>query len=182
VNAVIPVDGPPLMGGGVHDGPCYQIIITFGASAEALAAWKAGGSPAYKLFARFLADAPEGVTPSSGDIDVKERLKLLPFLENIKVLGLPGWIAGYNGKPALVTKSGSVYKGDDYLEVCMNTFRFGFLTKKGVHYLRERYQDFHLHVALTLEGRPDEELPEQVLLACRIRGLALRTLASTREL
>ena len=93
-----------------------------------------------------------------------------------------GWVERYNGKPALITKSGAVYRGDDYIEVCMNTFRFAYLTKKGVQGLLGRIGDFDLHAAITLEGRVDEELPEQVLAAVRIQGLDLLRLAYEGEL
>ena len=99
-------------------------------------------------------------------------------MDNLKDLGIPGWIAGYNGKPALVTKSGSLYRGDDYLEVSMNTFRFAFITRKGVNFLMPTIPKMDLHVALTLEGRGNEELPEQTLMACRIKGLDLKGMAS----
>ena len=124
VNAILPAEGPPLIGGD-PDGKCYQVVIVFGASSEALCNWEKEGSPACKLFTRFATQAPEGILPDSGDKEVKERLKLLPRLDNMDKLGLPGWITGYNGKPALVTKSGALYKGEDYLEIDMNCFRFG---------------------------------------------------------
>ena len=121
VNAILPAEGPPLIGGD-PDGKCYQVVIVFGASSEALCNWEKEGSPACKLFTRFATQAPEGILPDSGDKEVKERLKLLPRLDNMDKLGLPGWITGYNGKPALVTKSGALYKGEDYLEIDMNCF------------------------------------------------------------
>lgn len=58
------------------------------------------------------------------------------------------------GKPALITKSGSIYKGDDYMEICMNTMRFAYLTKKGVHSLLGRIPDFQ--VCSTLRQPPDD--------------------------
>ena len=154
--------------GGGADGSCYQVVVTFVATAEALRAWKEEGSGAQKLFERFIADAPEGVTPASGDIDVKERLKLLPKVDNMKSLGL-GWVEKYNGKPALLTKSGSLYRGDDYVEVDVNTMRFAYLTKKGINYVLNRVKDMEIHAAFTLEGRENDELPEQTLLAAHPR-------------
>ena len=149
INAIIPADAPPMMGGS-SDGNCYQVVVCFTASANALQAWQDAGSPASRLFRRFIDGAPEGVLPSSGDIDIKERMKLTPRIDNMKKLGL-GWVSGYNGKPALITKSGSVYRGDDYMEVCMNTFRFAFLTKKGVHSLMGNIPEFELHAAIVSE-------------------------------
>ena len=69
--------------------------------------------------------------------------------------------------------------GDDYLEVSMNTFRFAFLTRKGVHHLMPTFPKMDFHCAITLEGRDDSELPEQALLAVRISGLACAEMAST---
>jgi len=175
VNAIIPSEAPSLLGG-PPDGPCYQVVIAFTASAAALQEWVDAGSSAARLFARFVKDAPEGIVPSSGDIDIKERVKLVPRVENMKQMGL-GWIERYNGKPALITKSGSVYRGDDYIEVCMNTFRFAYMTKKGVNSLINRIPEFDLHTAITLEGREDRELPEQTLLAVRLKGLDLVKMA-----
>jgi len=180
VNCIIPADAPPMLGGG-GDGNCYQVFIVFGATTEKLAAWKAGGSAACELFSRFNEHAPLGQLPTSGDLDIKERLKVLPKLDNMNSLGLPGWLTGYNGKPALVTKSGSIYRGDDYLELGMNTFRFGFLTKKGMNYLLPRFAEFDFHAAMTVEGRDDSELPEQTLCATRIRGVDITKIAVSHD-
>lgn len=181
-NVIVPADAPPLLGGGGTDGACYQVIVVFGASAAALAQWQAEGSPAAKLFENFHSNAPEGLLPTSGDLDIKERLKLLPQLDNIDDLGLPGWITGYNGKPALIQKSGVINRGDDYLEIGINLFRFGFLTKKGMHFLLPRFSEFDFHAALTLEGREDSELPERTLLAGRVRGLDIAKHASDYDI
>ena len=44
-------------------------------------------------------------------------------MENLKDLGSAmGFASKYNGKPALITKSGSVYRGDDYLEVRIRAY------------------------------------------------------------
>ena len=69
VNMVFPLDGPSLFASSV-DGPCYQMLVTFAASASDLSKWKEEGSPAVKLFQRFVDNAPEGVLPDSGDVDV----------------------------------------------------------------------------------------------------------------
>jgi len=177
VNMVFPLEGPSLFASPA-DGPCYQMLITFAASASDLSKWKEEGSPAVKLFQRFVDNAPEGVLPDSGDIDVKERIKVIPVVENAKTAGLPSWLEGYNGKPALITKSGSVYRGNDYMEICMNTFRFGVFARKGLHYLIPRLADFQMHCALVLEGRDDSELNEGVLCAARVQGIGIERLAA----
>lgn len=55
--------------------------------------------------------------------------------------------------------------------------RSGLITKKGLHYLLPRLGEFELHGAVTIEGRDDAELPEQALLAVRLRGLDFAKLA-----
>ena len=53
-------------------------------------------------------------------------------------------------RPALSTTSGAGYRGPDYLEICMNTFRFAYLTKKGVTSVRHRIPEFDLHAAINV--------------------------------
>ena len=53
----------------------------------------------------------------------------------------------------------------------------GFVTKKGIHHLLPGFAKYDFHAALTIEGRADEELPEQTLLATRIHGLDITSLA-----
>jgi len=176
INMIFPQDGPSLFSSPT-DGPCYQMIVTLAASDEALSRWKAEGSPAVRLWERFATSAPEGVLPDSGDLDVKERVKVIPIVENVKTAGLPSWLESYNGKPALITKSGAVFHGDDYIEICMNTFRFGLFARKGLNYLLPRFAEFQLHCAVTLEGREDHELDECVLCAARLQGMDIEGMA-----
>ena len=103
-------------------------------------------------------------------------------MENLKDLGSAmGFASKYNGKPALITKSGNISQGEDYLEMGINTFRFAFLTKKGIHYILNRVKDMDLHAAFTLEGRDNDELPEQTVLTARLKGIDLARLAQPTE-
>jgi len=180
INLVVPADAPPMMAlKSPTDGACFQIVVVYAASAAALSEWQDEGTPAAKLFARFIQNAPGGMLPSEGDLDVKERLKIIPWIENAKAVGLPGWLEGYNGKPALITKSGAIYRGDDYIELTMNLYRFGFLTRKGMHHLLPRLGEFELHCAVTIEGREDDELDERTILAAKIQGIDVITIAKT---
>ena len=102
---------------------------------------------------------------------MKERWKLLAKINNMKQLGLGSFFEKYNGKPALITKSGSTFRGDDYLEVGMNTIRFAYVTKKGISSLLPRLGEMDFHFAVTVEGRDDAELPEQIIAAARCQNL-----------
>jgi len=166
VNTIIPAEAPKLMGQG-FDGPCYQMVLTFTTTAERLRQWKASGSAACDLFQRFYDES----TTDPPTIAMKERWKLLAKIDNMKQLGL-NMFERYNGKPALITKSGSMHRADDLLEVAMNTFRFGLITRRGVWTLLPRLPEMNFHFAVTVEGRDeDHSLPEQVLAAVRVKKM-----------
>ena len=59
----------------------------------------------------------------------------------------------------------------------MNTFRFGYVTKKGISAMLGVVARADAHVAVTIEGREDAELPEQTLCAVRLQGLDIPKLA-----
>jgi len=182
VSCAIPQKAPSLMGGSSGDagGECYQLVLYFRASVESLRAWRDSGSAGYALFRRWVEEAP------GGDLPLKERLKLIVKMDNLRDLGkLGASVEQYNGKPVLLTKSGSLTPSaaplcgpDGYLEVGINTFRFAYLTKKGMHMYLPSLHKLHMHVALTIEGRDNAELPEQALLACRLNGLDFAKMAS----
>ena len=95
-------------------------------------------------------------------------------MENLKDLGSAmGFASKYNGKPALITKSGNISQGEDYLEMGINTFRFAFLTKKGMSMSLPRTSEMVLHAGITIEGREDDELPEQMIAVCMVKHLDL---------
>ncbi len=96
LNTILPDQAPSLMGGN-YDGSCYQVVAVLGATTEKLNEWAAEGSNAAKLWQKFCAEAPDGMLPTSGNIDIKERLKLLVRMDNMKKLGL-GWVEKYNGE------------------------------------------------------------------------------------
>ena len=112
------------------------------------------------------------------DTDVKERFKLLCKCENIKELGLGGFIEKYNGKPALCTKSASIFVGDDYVEIDVNLFRYAYVTKKALQHVLPRIGEMDLHAAVTLEERDDDEPPSK---SCSLRGSAASTSWNARR-
>lgn len=165
VSLCVPSEAPSLFNSSL-DGPGYQIVMYFRATVAKLKAWQSTGCPSVRLWERW-------VRNQSSDMELKERLKLLIRMENLKELGLDGMLSKYNGKPALITKSGAVFQGADYLEVGMNTHRFAYITKVGMNRYLPKINELWMHCAVTIEGRDNDELPEQCLLAGRIRGLEI---------
>ena len=65
--------------------------------------------------------------------------------------------------PSLATPSDLLY-----LEIDINVHRFAFLAQKGLKYLKTKFPAMVLDMAFLIEGRRDDELPEQVLGAARL--------------
>ncbi len=72
---------------------------------------------------------------------------------------VPKFIQGYNGKPALVTKSGTFTRHENYIEFSINVNMWAFLAKKGLWTLEPTFPDFIFNVGFTIEARKDEEMP-----------------------
>ena len=77
---------------------------------------------------------------------------------------MPKFIQGYNGKPALVTKSGTFARRDNYIEFSINVNMWAFLARRGLFALIPSFPDFVFNVGFTIESRNDEEMPGERLL------------------
>lgn len=56
----------------------------------------------------------------------------------------------------------------------MNTFRFAYVTKRGISSLLPRLNEMEIHFAVLVEGRDeDDSLPEQILAAGQLKNLDL---------
>ena len=78
---------------------------------------------------------------------------------SFRLVSVPKMIQGYNGKPALVTKSGNFKRNDNYIEFTINVNLWAFLARKGLHTLTPKFPDFVVNVGFTIEARSDEEMP-----------------------
>ena len=95
-------------------------------------------------------------------------------VHDIGKLGLPGFIEKYNGKPTLITKSGTFTTGPGYAEMDINVHRFGFPAKRGLYHLQEKFKDMICEVGFTIEGRDDSELPEVMLGIAKLNRLDVK--------
>ena len=92
---------------------------------------------------------------------------------------VPKFIQGYNGKPALVTKSGTFKRHPNYIEFTINVNWWAFLAKKGLHTLIPTFPDFIFNVGFTIEARKDDEMPAHSMMPCTISDSLLFVLALT---
>ena len=176
VNAMIPSETGPMRVRVDADGHGYQMVICMQlteetcADLEALAAPPADGARAVAPERRAALELLKmycRVAPTEGQLDAKERgrFKVLAQIRNIDEVNIPSFAKGYNGKPALINKTGCLTKGPDnaYHNMDINIHAFGYMARSGLQSIFRDFQDFILSVGFVLEGRAESELPECML-------------------
>jgi hypothetical protein len=132
-----------------------------------LASMKQGGScereASLKLLKRWCSIAPEEPFAERKEFG---RFKVLAQVRNIDDVSIPSFAKRYNGKPALIRKTGMLYRcgpSGSYLNMDINVHAFGYMARSGLQSIFRDFQDFILSVGFTVESRSDEELPECIL-------------------
>jgi len=169
VNTWLPGEEPTMFGGsknGAADSETYSIPLVFVLSKDTLEQLRDldNASPGVKLLSEWCRRA-------ENEADFRGRFKCMGMIENIESTGVPKFIQGYNGKPALVTKSGVFQRRENYIEMTINVNMWAFLAKKGLHTLIPTFPDFIFNIGFTIEARKDEEMPEVLLGGCRLVNL-----------
>mmetsp|Transcript_7886 Transcript_7886/g.14640 ORF Transcript_7886/g.14640 Transcript_7886/m.14640 type:complete len:750 (+) Transcript_7886:152-2401(+) len=165
INTWLPGEEPSVFSK-TTDGETYSTVLVMVLSKNTLEQLKDldNASPGVKLFSEWCRRAET-------DADFRGRFKCMGIVEDIETTGVPKFIHGYNGKPALVTKSGLFKRFDNYIEFSINVHMWAFLARKGLHALSPKFPDFIFNVGFTIEARSDEEMPEVLLGGCRIMNL-----------
>eukprot|EP00984_Skeletonema_dohrnii_P011263 scaffold4476_cov120-Skeletonema_dohrnii-CCMP3373.AAC.12 len=165
INTWLPGEEPSVFAKNT-DGDTYSIPMVFVLSKDTLEQLKDidNAEPGVKLLSEWCRRA-------ESEPDFKGRFKCMGQIEDIESTSIPKFIHGYNGKPALVTKSGTFTRHENYIEFTINVNYWAFLARKGLHSLMPYFQDFIFNVGFTIEARHDEEMPEVLLGGCRIMNL-----------
>ena len=106
---------------------------------------------------------------SPNDPKFMSRFKLIVNAQNLREIGVPGWIAKYNGKPVLIKRPGQtgfLYTHPELscMEFDISLHPFPYLAKQGICYLKENFFEKVLAMfGFVIEGRADDELPECVI-------------------
>lgn len=74
-------------------------------------------------------------------------------------------ISSYNAKPVLIRRTGSLYRGSNYIEKDIHVYKFANLAKQSIHYLSSRCGLMYMQIGFVIEGRDEDELPE-ALFGC----------------
>jgi Protein ENHANCED DISEASE RESISTANCE 2, C-terminal len=78
---------------------------------------------------------------------------------------MPQYITSYNAKPVLIRRTGTIFKGPNYLEMDIHVHKFANIAKQSIHVLTSRCALMAMQIGFVIEGREDSELPE-TLFAC----------------
>jgi len=106
------------------------------------------------------------------NFEMRSRFKVMGLVRNLKKHNL-GWIAPYNGKPVLITNSGSVHRGVmsmpssnsgvRFIEIVSNVHAWVYMAKKGFLAMIPKFENMQIDVGMTIEARENDELPECIL-------------------
>ncbi|KAL9187922.1 hypothetical protein ACHAXT_006300 [Thalassiosira profunda] len=118
-----------------------------------------------RLWERYCNEAPSDPT-------FQARFKLIPS-GNLEDLGLPSYIAKYNGKPVLIKRNQVTGFFTDYpslnaMEFDISLHPFPYLFKQAMAYLNDYFDKTVGTFGFVIEGRDDEELPEVVIGAMKV--------------
>ena len=80
-------------------------------------------------------------------------------------IGIPSVIESYNGKPILIRKTGTIFRGENYLEKDIHVHKFANMAKQSIFVLSSRCSKLFMQIGFVIEGRENNELPE-TLFAC----------------
>jgi hypothetical protein len=132
VNMQIPTD-PPSIFGNPPDGEGVHVVMYFRITPETCAMLHDLGSapPAVQLFSEYCRLGPTSDT-------VRGRFKAIAYVDNMADFDFPSFIVSYNAKPALITKTGTLVRGENYLEMDINVHKFNALSRKGLAILLVR--------------------------------------------
>ena len=165
VNA--PLDAPSL-GGRRTDGRC--VVVVFACRLNAAAA--ASGSAGAALARQWIAEAP-------GDLATSGRLKGVFFAEGD---GVPRLVQKWNGKPVLMADKGrprpgisAFSRGDDYVEFNIDVgLSFSYMARGAIYLVQDKLVAMDAVIGFTIEGKAEDELPEQMLGAVSINRVDWR--------
>lgn len=177
---VVTLSLPSSPSAGKNDGPCNTICMYFVMTKETrdiLTRLNTGATDehgtnsdhprvaAVRLFDEWCRRAPT-------DPKFQARFKLIPKATNLDDLGLPHWIARWNGKPVLIKRSGTtgfLHQQHNCMEMEVSLHPFPWAAKQALQYFREHViKHSLLSIGFVLEGRKQSELPETIIGACQL--------------
>ena len=165
VNLQMPSEFPTTIFKTITDGPGWSIVFYFSMSQNTCDALNGTiqCSNAINLFAQYCANAPENINHDNSPW--KGRFKLVARCQNIDDFGFPSFITSYNAKPVLIKNTGTLIRGQDYIEMDINVHSFGSVPKKALQTMLNRFDRMIINAGFCIESLNDSEMPE-TLFGC----------------
>jgi len=176
VNVQIPLGAPKMFGKSEPDAG-ISVVQYFEATEATLkeAQNMDTASPALKLFSKFYQEA-------AFNDNMARRFKMIGYVHNIAEVGVPAMLHSYNGKPAIVFKTGKTYQGpisgnahDRYFEMDINVHDFAYVPRKALNSTLDKLPGMKIGSAYVIQGESDDELPETLLGCSDFEDLILST-------
>ena len=126
-----------------------------------------------KLLKEFCEDATDEAT----GVPSRDRLKMIPAMPNLeewiskKTFGRAeaAILTKWQNKPMLVRPQVEYHVGPEYIEIDINIHDYIYATRRYFHALKHCLKHGVMDMALVLEGRRPDQLPEQVLASIRLQ-------------
>jgi hypothetical protein len=125
--------------------------------------------PAYILFRRFLESPDDG--------SFKERLKVISRIDNLDDcdfnMMLRPLARRYNGLPYQIRECGVFHASAAAQSISIDVHLFTYLSKLGLAACRDILPSIVFDLCLMIQGELEDELPERLLIACRVNNMQL---------
>jgi len=150
----------------IDDGEGWSLIMYFKITQETINLIQSGAElpPALKLLQAYCKEAPDSFTEfgCSTKNPWTSRFKAIARIEHIEEYNLPNFITSWNSKPVLIRRTGTLLRGEHYLEMDVNIHRWGNLGRQAISALFSRFGQMVNAIGFCIESTTDEEMPENL--------------------
>jgi hypothetical protein len=120
----------------------------------------------------FCREAPE--MDSDSYSHWRKRMKFAIRCDNMEEFSIPSFVTKYNAKPILVTATGTLIRGDGYIEQEISGYKFKQLAKVGLKSIMAGgFEDMTIQFAWLIESQTDDEMPEVLIGAATLNKPSL---------
>jgi len=157
-NCQVPYTAGKIFGSYPEEDGGFSILNYFVLSREASDRLAADvPTPALQLWKRFV---EEGESTKEGI-----SLKVVGRVEDLDKHEVPESFKRFNNKPVLLTRSATVYKKrlPEVLEIDFDVRNWNYPTRAAMVSYHHRAREAEVEIGYLLEGKADDELPEQIL-------------------
>jgi len=169
-NVQVPVKAPRWVGKSDDPGVSLVLYYELKRSAFEEAMNLENASSAMKLVARFFHE-------SQTNDDIRRRFKIIGLVHNFVDVKFPSMLQNYNGRPAIVFKTGEHFSNpeEEYYEIDINVHDFGVMARRGLSLVMEKVPQMQLQCGFIVQGESEEELPERILASTNVHWLDLKS-------